>query len=323
VNKARKDFLIEQAKSTGRGEGMAGIGRTTSKDKFEPDEDDKDAGITQKELLAAYEAGFQAGIAMRKAAIQRAHAVGLEDGKAGKPSNFEAVKSWPEVKELLKLDLIKNGTNDQLATGQGIFNQYEDNYNKGYEEGIKVAKSLVVTDLMINPNGFTMGAYTLRNLTATLVLSDNSKKNVSGEVRWQSSDENVVKMFVNDGLVTASVLNMGRAEITARYEGVHGSRSKTITIIANPPAIGIVPHNPTLQVGAKEHFRAYSMDKANDGMATELDAGVISWGSGDKSRIVIYPDGNATVLAAGPPVQITATHKSSPAKGMSSVTVGR
>src|SRR5262249_52739661 len=155
-----------------------------------------------------------------------------------------------------------------------VFKAYADSYDKGYQEGLRTAKGLTLTGLRISPGGFTMGAHTQRKLTATATLSNKTEKDVSGEVRWLSSDEKVVKVIVNGGVATALLVGMGRAEITASYQGVHGSGTSKIVVVVNPPVIEVSPPSATMHVGEKRQFRAVSADKATEPMSDYLDAGV-------------------------------------------------
>jgi hypothetical protein len=318
VDQVRRENLALEAKKKGIADGL--VGASTPQTKFFPKEEDlDDLGITVKDLYAAYQEGVPVGKSQREAAIKRAHALGHKDGKAGKAANFEAVKQWPEMRALTNRDLRKLN-NDDFTNGQVIYNDFEESYQQGFDEGLKQAKTQVLTKLEISPNGFSMGGHTIRRLTATGVFSDKSTKDLSGEVTWQSSNEKIVTVHNNEGLVHAYLFNMGGAEVTAIYQGVHGNATGKIKVVVNPPLIAIMPENPRLKVGEKQQFRAFAIDPAND-FPSQLDASVIGWVSEDPSRLVIDANGNATVLTAGRPVKVFASHHRSPAQSNTLVTV--
>jgi hypothetical protein len=113
---------------------------------------------------------------------------------------------------------------------------------------------------------------------------------------------------------------MGRAEVTATYQGVHGNATAKIKVVVNPPAIVISPENPKAAVGEKLWFRAYAVDPASD-LPAPLDGSIVGWMSENPARLAIDANGNATVLAAGRPVKVFATHYKSPAQVSTLVTV--
>jgi hypothetical protein len=320
VDQLRRENLALEAKKVGITDGL--VGATKPITKFFPSEEDlDDLGITYKDLYAAYQEGLPVGKSQREAAIKRARDAGLKDGKAGKAANFDAVKKWPEMRALTQRDLSKLSS-DHIDAGQVIYNAFESSYQQGYDEGLKTAKGQVLTKLEISPNGFKIGGYTMRNLTATGVFSDKSTKNLSGDVTWHSSDENIVKITVDDNFVYAVMRNMGGADVTATYQGVHGQATAKINVVVNPPTIDITPENPTLKVGEKLRFRAFSFDKTSElQFASELDTTIVGWSSEDPARLAIDADGNATVLAAGRPVKVFASHNHSPVQVSTLVTV--
>jgi hypothetical protein len=325
VDQMRREQLAQQAKDRGIWDGLAGT--TTDKGDLEPELTDKqDIGITQKDLMLAYQEGIADGKRQREAAIKRAHDAGVNDGKAGKPANFEAVKQWHEFQALLHKPQNKL-SNDEFKSVASVEHAYSASYDKGYQEGVKTGKAMV-TALVISPKGLTMGYYAGRVLKANLMFSNRSTKEVTGEVRWTSSDDKIVKLSVYDnGMAAAWGIGIGGAEITASYAGILGSHAATIKVTVNPPRIVVDPDKITLGVGAKQPFLADSVDEAQDvvlAMANDLrlDSSVIAWGSDDNTKISIDQDGNAIVLAASArPVTIFASHKFSPAQGRAIVTI--
>ena len=231
------------------------------------------------------------------------------------------MKKFPEFQELQRRFTDSRISNEEHYDFQVLYNKYSDSYDAGYEEGQKAAKTLVTTKLEIKPDSFTMGAHTSRNLHATLVFSNGPPKDVSGESTWQSSAKDVVEVTPSDGIAYSFMLKPGRAEVTVSYNGIHGVKDAKITIVVNPPTIVLNPENPTMKVGEKQRFRAYSVDKNNDALDSELDSTLLYWDSDDKKRIAVDAEGNATVLAAGPPVKIRAAYRNSPVQANTTITV--
>jgi hypothetical protein len=337
----RREHVLQQAKDRGIGDGLSR--NKTSEHELEDelwptDEDRIDLGITPEDRMLAYQEGLAEGKSQRPGAIVRgyepaikcAHDLGFKDGKDGKAANSEAVKKWPELRALAhnaedlraqdKLD------NDEFRVVEAVAHAFERSYDEGYQEGQKAGKAMVVEELQISPNGFTIGAYTSRLLTATLVFSDKSTKDVTGEVHWKSSDDNFVKISVTpNGRPYAAIGRNGGAQVTASYAGFFGSHEKTVKIAVNPPRIAVRPDKITLRVGEEQRFSASSLADASDpGQLAiyNLDSSVIAWGSDDSTKISIDADGNARVLAASDhPVTIMASDKFGVAQGRAIVTI--
>jgi hypothetical protein len=319
------DQIANEVKSIGVADALAG---SKTKKKIE-------VGDLQKKLLPQiddawlakmYQQGVAEGDRQRVDAVKRVEQAGYKDGSEGKPADFEAIKKWPELQVLMRRYEQEKGTltNDEIHKGQTIFNEYENTYNAAYEKGRNAAKAVVLTKLDISPNGFTMGAHTMRNLTVTGTFGNKTTKVMSGDVTWRSSDETVVHVWSESGVPTASaaMLKPGRADVFASYDGVHGAKEAKITIVVNPPMIEIMPKDPKMKVGTTERFRAYSVDPANDGFSPDgLDSSVIYWDSDDTARVAIDSNGNATVRAAGPPVKISATYRNSPVQVRTTITI--
>jgi hypothetical protein len=333
----RREHVLQQAKDRGLDDGLSR--NTTDEHELWPtDEDQMDLGITPDDFLLAYREGLAEGKSQRPGAILRAHEPGIKlahdagfkDGKDGKPANFEALKKGPALRALQHKaeDLQERGEldNDELKIIESVYHAYERGYDKGYQEGQKAGKAMVVKELQVSPNGFTIGAYTKRLLTATLVFSDKSTKDVTGEVHWKSSDENIVNISVTpNGTTYAAIGRNGGAQVTASYAGFFGSHAKTVTITVNPPRIAVRPEKITLRVGQEQRFGAGSLVEASDPgqiPTHNLDSSVIAWGSDDPTKISIDADGNAKVLALSDhPVTIMASDKFGMAQGRAIVTI--
>jgi hypothetical protein len=299
-----------------------------TKRKFEVSEIEKEiAKVDGAWMAQVYGKANGEGDRKREDAMRRAEAAGVTDGKAGKPYNFAALKKWPELDVLItNWANVKEvtGTNDKHG-GQILLDRYEFLYNRGYAEGEKAGKALVLDRLDVNPNGFTMGAHTNRQLTVTATFTNKSTKIMTGEVEWRSSNENAVRVSAENGVVRAMLGKPGNADVTASYKGIHGAKEVTISVGVNMPTLRISPENPKTKVGQKLQFRALSIDKDDDPSVIKLgglDSSLISWVTDDKNIVDIDRDGNASIKSVGRPVKIYASYTNTPVQANTTVTIG-
>jgi hypothetical protein len=92
---------------------------------------------------------------------------------------------------------------------------------------VSVSPSPTLTSIVIQPPSIALTVGTTFQLTAWGNYSDGSRKNITDEASWSSSDTNVATVTQN-GLVTGDA--QGTATITAAYEGLSG----TGTVIVEP-----------------------------------------------------------------------------------------
>lgn len=91
---------------------------------------------------------------------------------------------------------------------------------------------------------------------ATGIYSDNSYKNITNEVNWQTSDTNVANIN-NDGL--ASGEQQGTVKVTAKYQG----KQAQATLVVSAPVITrlvVIPTTNTLPVGSSASYQAIAYD---------------------------------------------------------------
>src|SRR5215470_7093227 len=72
-------------------------------------------------------------------------------------------------------------------------------------------------------SGATVNRGSSVQLTATATFSNNTQQDVTSSATWQSSNTNVATVGNNTGLVTASAVNTGNANITATFQGTTSS----------------------------------------------------------------------------------------------------
>lgn len=97
---------------------------------------------------------------------------------------------------------------------------------------------------------------TTQKFTATAILSDDSRVDVSTLVSWASSNATVATIYnsgADKGL--AETLGLGTVTITAAYEGQTGTATLTVTA-AEPVSVSVTPMNPTVAKGTTQQFVA-------------------------------------------------------------------
>jgi len=149
-----------------------------------------------------------------------------------------------------------------------------------------------------------------QQLSATALLPDGSIRNVTGKVRWESSDENVVKMLPGRPSGLAQVLRAGRVTITATLIGGKAQDTITVKIQARLQDIVITPENPLLEAGETEELTATGIRA--DG-STEDITFEVEWSS-NKPRVAFFePDsgGSCETREAGTAL-VAATHPDAP-----------
>jgi len=312
----RIDYVSKGAHELGIKDGMTG---TVVKRTFEVSKaDEEDLEIDERFLELAYYGGTQEGEHKSRTAIKRARQEGLKDGKKGGPPNFKTIEEWVELKELKSRGIDTRISNDQHYKYQVLYNKYASSYDDGYQEGLKLAKTKVIAKLVIKPDSLKMGLGTGQLLSAELLFSDKSTQDVTSDVKWKSTDERVVKVGNTEGSVYVQTVGKGKADILATYQGTFGSAEGKVAAIVEPPRVHISPVNPTMKVGAKDHFWAVL-----EGVLTTLEPDQVLWESEDPKRATVDAKGNVTIMAPGPPVKITAKLKNSdtPFVGVTIITI--
>jgi uncharacterized protein YjdB len=136
--------------------------------------------------------------------------------------------------------------------------------------------------------------------TATAVYLDATTADVTTAATWDSSDQGVATIGINDGL--ASPVAVGTTTITATYNGM----TDTATLDVTPAVITgitVTPGAPTIPDGTTQQFTA--MADMSDGSQQDITS-TASWQSLDLGVATIVAGGLAT--AVGPGVaDITAT----------------
>lgn len=169
-----------------------------------------------------------------------------------------------------------------------------------------------VTDLTFEPASMSLIAGTTGKFTATATFSDNTKRDVSDELTWQS--DNTASVTVDPtGKVTA--ITTPGATITASY----GGQSKPLTVsvdAATLSSIAVTPAGETIGVGQELQFKAEGTLSNNNTIDGTND---VTWSSSDTSIVQIGVNGLAEAIGQGT-ATITATFGA--VEGTASIVVG-
>ena len=149
------------------------------------------------------------------------------------------------------------------------------------------------------PNNLAVGS--TQQFSAAGTYSDGSAADITSQVAWSSSDENVASVD-SDGLALG--LTAGTTDVTATFGNIT-SPDVLLTVTAQElSSIEVTPGTPNiLAVGDSLQFAAigtYSDD------TTAFITSLVTWQSSDTSIAVIDSKGSATGIATGI-VDITAT----------------
>lgn len=161
------------------------------------------------------------------------------------------------------------------------------------------ASTATLSSIEVTPANAELAAGTTGQLTATGIFSDNSTRNITTQVTWNSSNEPVLTVSAS-GLVTA--LTPGTATVTATLAGKTATLLVTVTGAALE-SIALTPTLPSIAAGLTQKFTATGTFA--DGSTQDLSTQV-TWSSSAVGVATVDDEGLARGLAAGTAL-ITAT----------------
>ncbi|MDO2949802.1 beta strand repeat-containing protein [Aeromonas simiae] len=182
-----------------------------------------------------------------------------------------------------------SGTVKGIAAGKATIN--------AALKGVKASTSLTISNatvakLHIIPTSATLAIGTRTSFKAIATLSDNTTQDVTTQVNWSSSDEQVLTINAQ-GVATA--VARGNALIRAAIQGI--SHEVAIEVSnAVPTTLQIQPSNATLAPGLKLPFTAQAT--FSDGSTQDVTS-LVDWDSDDISLLTIDLDGLATAVKPG------------------------
>ncbi len=187
------------------------------------------------------------------------------------------------------------------------------------------AQLVSVSVTPINP---TMAKDTSQQFIATGIYSDNTARDVTDSVTWNSTDVNVVTIS-NDttgspavGLSSSATTKPGHAYAKAvgktTISATSGDTSGSTTITVTPAtlvSIAVTPTNPSIAKGTGQQFVATGTfsDNTTQDLTTQA-----AWSSSNTAAATISASGSATSIAAG---STTITATSGSVSGSTALTV--
>jgi len=153
---------------------------------------------------------------------------------------------------------------------------------------------------------------------ATALFSDGSTKDASSTATWTSSNTSVAVVSTT-GL--ASGIGLGTANIGATFSGVSATSEPLLVDQLN--SITISPSSATVPLGSTAQFTAIGNFTFASGGTSNLDvSSQVTWASSNTAIATVDNTGNATAVAPGGPINITATSCDGITVGTATLTVG-
>ncbi len=172
----------------------------------------------------------------------------------------------------------------------------------------------VLISIAVTPTNATVAAGAMQQFTATGNYTDNTQKDITGQVTWKSSN---IAVATVDATGKATGLTVGTTEITAVSGGVTSNKATLEVTAATLNKIDVTPVNPTINLGKNQQFRA--VGTYTDGSKKDITA-TVTWASSDTGVADINAAGLATT--AGKSVGTTDITATLPGKvGTSKLTV--
>jgi 6-phosphogluconolactonase (cycloisomerase 2 family) len=150
----------------------------------------------------------------------------------------------------------------------------------------------VLNKIEVTPSGPSLAKGSSVQLTAMGIYSDNSTKDLTGQVSWSTSSTTVASVSTV-GMSTG--LTVGNATISATSGKVSGSTTLNVTA-AVLKSIEVTPQNPTLPRNFILQFTAMGVYTDN---TTQNISAQVTWASSQGTVASINSSGLATSIAAG------------------------
>jgi len=144
-----------------------------------------------------------------------------------------------------------------------------------------------LTTITVGPATPSVQQGSTLQMTATGTFDDGSKKTLTANVTWSTSDVATATVS-SSGVVTG--VAPGTATITATSGTVSGSTTVTITV-ANLVSIAVTPTNPSIKQGATQQFTA--IGTIQGGGTVDLTTSA-TWNSSNPTAATIDANGLAT-----------------------------
>jgi uncharacterized protein YjdB len=186
-------------------------------------------------------------------------------------------------------------------------------------DGFSGSATLTITDppisyVQVTPTNSNLPVGGSQQLTATVVFTDYTTRNVTAQATWSSGNTGIA-VVAGTGATAGrtSAIAEGTTTITATYGGVSGST--TITVAKGVKSITVTPTNPTAVLGVSLAFVATATLTNDASLVVTPNA---SWVTSDAAVATVTSNGTVSPVKAGS-AKITATYLG--VSGASTVTV--
>ncbi|MDQ1389445.1 MAG: trimeric autotransporter adhesin, partial [Acidobacteriaceae bacterium] len=172
---------------------------------------------------------------------------------------------------------------------------------------VSASTALIVTEvplvsINVNPAVANVAMGTTQQFTATGTYSDSSVQDITATVHWSSSDGTLATVSNDTGTAgLASTLGSGAVTILASSGTISGFANLTVTPAALM-SIAVSPQNPSIALGASQHFTA--IGTFSDGSTQDLTS-TATWDSSTAAAAVISNSPGTQGLATSAGVGLT------------------
>jgi uncharacterized protein YjdB len=152
-----------------------------------------------------------------------------------------------------------------------------------------------ISYVQVTPTNANLPVGATLQLTATVVFTDYTTRNVTAQATWASSNAAIAVVTGSGaGAGRASALGEGTTTITATYNDVAGST--VLTIAKSVKALSVTPTNPTTVLGVTLPFTATATLSNDTSLLVTASA---SWVTSNASVATVTAGGIATPAKAG------------------------
>ncbi len=235
---------------------------------------------------------------------QQYQAIAIYDD--GSNQNVTGVTTWLSANSVVAD--VSNGAARGQATGLGAgTTSITGTYMGVSASGMVTVTSAKLTEIQVTPVNASIPKGARQQFQAVGIYSDNTSRNLTGQVTWQSSNRAVAAISTangSSGQLTA--LGPGTVMVTATTGGMMGQARLTVTD-ALLTEISVTPVNTTLPRGIQQQYHAVGI--YSDG-GSRLLTGLVTWNSDSEAVAAVSnavgSKGVATAVSPGL-VKITAT----------------
>lgn len=153
----------------------------------------------------------------------------------------------------------------------------------------------VATALQITPTSGTLPKGAHQQFQAVATFSDSTTQDVTPQVTWDSSDNDVVTIDLNGDAIAA---NEGNATISAQLHGVTSNQAELVVTGAQLNADGLSITLPPLSLPAGLTGQLAASGSYSDGSTVDV-TDEVSWSSSDPAVAIVDDSGQVTAVAPG------------------------